>query len=184
MEFGDSLERTDELEVFKYEVLTYNFRPVPDSLLEGLKKCAEKRKYKYKICILLFNRKVKEDSGKTIKEQISYFSNLLTRAAHIMGEDYSSLEIDIFAYYMMRYPSRLTQAEIKNLIYEYEQLVKGKVTTEVGKYYQEEVYVSLLRFYTFFEENFENGNVERLIDKIATFRDKHAEFNWRLEVTG
>ena len=56
--------------------------------------------------------------------------------------------------------------------------------SEVGIYYQEEMVVSLLRFCTFFEENFENGVVEELIKKVEGFRDVHSGFNWKLEVTG
>ena len=47
MDFADSIERTDELEVWKYETLTYSFKEIPDSILEGLKRCAEKRKYTF-----------------------------------------------------------------------------------------------------------------------------------------
>lgn len=184
MDFADSIERTDELEVWKYEVLTYGFKPIPDSILEGLKRCAEKRKYKYKICILLFNKKVKEDSGKTIAEQVDYFKVLFARAASIMGESYTNQEIAIFAYYMMRLPPKLNQSDIKNLIYEYKKLTEKKVESEVGIYYQEEMVVSLLRFCTFFEENFDNGIVEELIEKVEGFRDVHSGFNWKLEVTG
>ena len=184
MDFADSIERTDELEVWKYETLTYSFKEIPDSILEGLKWCAEKRKYKYKICLLLFNKKVKEDNGKTIAEQVNYFKVLFSRAAKIMEEKYTDQELTIFAYYMTRLPPRLAQTDIKNLIYEYQQLTKEKVHSEVGIYYQEEMVVSLLRFCTFFEENFENGVVEELIKKVEGFRDVHSGFNWKLEVTG